>query len=135
MISVTLGVLLKPSLHLRVLVMAAHSVAMFALAWLYIWWAWLGVAVVLMSAGYYYARLKSPWVTAIEAAESGYRLLDRGVWRSVKLKSAFITAPLTVVWFKGEQGELYHLTLLRDSLGVDDYRRLRIHLRWHHDKP
>lgn len=135
MISVSLNIPLKPSLRLRVAVMAAHIVAVFALAWLHVWWVWLGSAVVLLSAGYYYARLTSPLVTAIEVTESGYQLLDRGVWRSVKLKSAFITAPLTVVWFKGEQGESYHLTLLVDSLGVDDCRHLRIHLRWRRDKP
>jgi hypothetical protein len=108
---------------------------MYALAWLHVWWAWLMMAAVLISAGYHYMRLTSPLVTAIAVNDAGYQLFVRGVWREVNLESAFITEPMTVISFKDEQGISYFLTLLRDSLSVDDYRRLRVHLRWCGDKP
>ncbi|BBP01516.1 hypothetical protein SFSGTM_22240 [Sulfuriferula nivalis] len=116
-------------------VLVAHGVAVFVMAWFFVWWASLAIVVLMGSAGLYDLRLKAPLITAIAVSETGYRLHDRGVWKSVELVSAFIALPLTVVKFRDDSGLSYFLTLLTDSLDADDYRHLRIHLRWLRDKP
>jgi hypothetical protein len=118
-----------------VAILVAHGVAIFAMAWLFVWWAGLAIVVLMISAGLSDLRLKSLLVTVISVTESGYRLFDRGIWKHAELVSAFVTVPLTVLRFKGESGKLHSLTLFTDSLDMEDYRHLRIRLRWQRDKP
>ncbi len=130
MISPDLKVTLQASTQLLMLVMAAHVVAVLALIVLNTVWAWLLIVVVLLSAIYYFVQIKSPKITAIDVGADSYRVHYQGVWQSVQLRSAFITAPLTVMHFVSEQGRAYYLTVLSDSLPSADYRHLRIRLRY-----
>lgn len=123
-------VLLHPSVRLLMLVMAAHVIALVALIVLNSMWAWLVIVVVLLSAAHYWVRLRSPHITAIDMGTDCCRLRYHGVWTSVQLRSAFVTVPLTVIYFVGEQGQAYYVTVLSDSLPMLNYRYLRIRLRY-----
>ncbi len=112
--------------------MSAHGMAILAL-----WLAAMpqlgqigGTILLCGSAIYYFKRLRSDAVTALEADASGYRLLDRGSWVAVQIEQAMVTTTLTVIQFKRESGRRVALALLPDSMDADDYRRLRVWLRW-----
>lgn len=126
----TVTVALRPSVRLLMLVMAAHVLTIFALITLNTMWAWLVVMVMLLSAAYYFVRLRSPLITAIEMGVDSYRVHYQGVWVDAQFRSAFVTAPVTVMHFVDEQGRAYYLTVLSDSLSMVDYRHLRIRLRY-----
>lgn len=112
--------------------MSAHALALFAvwLAALAKIWQIAATAVLTGSAIHYFRRLRKDGITALEADDSGYRLLDRGAWLDVQMRHALVTATLTVVEFKQTKGRRLSLVLLPDSLAADDYRRLRVWLRW-----
>lgn len=112
--------------------MGAHGLALLAL-WLAVSalpWQIGGSVFLLVSVIYYFRQLHSTPITIIEADDSGYRLLNQGLWLTAQLQHAFITAPLTVMQFKQENGRQASVVLLPDSVAADDYRRLRVWLRW-----
>ena len=123
-------VVLHPSARLLMLVMAAHVIALVALIVLNLMWAWLVIVVVLLSAAHYWVCSRSPHITAIDMGTDNCRVRYHGVWTSVQLRSAFVTVPLTVMYFVSEQGLAYYVTVLSDSLSMLDYRYLRIRLRY-----
>ena len=93
-------------------------------------WKAGGSVFLLASAVYYFQQLVSKSISAIEADDSGYRLLNNDVWFPAQLMEAFITAPLTVIRFRQENGRLATVVLLPDSVAAKEYRRLRVWLRW-----
>ncbi len=112
--------------------MSAHALTLLAL-WLTALtptWQILATVVLTGSAIHYFRRLHKDGITALEADDSGYRLLDRGTWLEAQMRHALVTATLTVVEFKQTNGRRRSLVLLPDSLAADDYRRLRVWLRW-----
>ena len=129
MINSDLMVVLYPSARLLMLVMTAHVMAVVALIVLNSMWAWLVIVVVVLSAAHHWVRLRSPHITAIDMCTDSCRVRYHGVWMSVQLRSAFVTVPLTVMYFVGQQGRAYYVTVLSDSLSMLDYRYLRIRLR------
>ena len=112
--------------------MSAHALALLALwlAALSSIWQVAGSILLGSSAIHYFRRLQTGGFTALEADDSGYRLQERGSWIAVQMQYALVTATLTVVEFKQADGKRLALVLLPDSLAADDYRRLRIWLRW-----
>ena len=112
--------------------MGAHGLAMLGL-WLAataLLWKTGGSVFLLASAVYYFQQLVSNAISAIEADDSGYRILNNDVWFPAQLIEAFITAPLTVIRFRQENNRLATVVLLSDSVAAGDYRRLRVWLRW-----
>lgn len=112
--------------------MSAHALALLALWLAALTPSWQIPATVVLtgSAIHYFKRLRKDGITALEADDSGYRLLDRGEWIDVQMRHALVTATLTVVEFKQANGRRLSLVLLPDSISADDYRRLRVWLRW-----
>ncbi|MHB1677340.1 MAG: protein YgfX [Sulfuriferula sp.] len=127
-----LNVPLQQSKLLLRLAMSAHALAIAALwlATLSEIWQIGGTVMLGGSAIYYFYQLHRDAVSAIEADDSGYRLLNRGSWVTAQLEHALVTATLTVIEFKQENGQRVSLVLLPDSVAADDYRRLRVWLRW-----
>lgn len=113
-------------------VMLMHAIAITAiwLAALTRYWQIGGTLILVVSAIYYFRQLRRVTVAAIEADESGYRVFYHGKWLDVQLWQAFITVPLTVIQFKPAIGRRIAIPLLADSLSADDYRHLRVWLRW-----
>ncbi|ARU32242.1 hypothetical protein CAP31_11500 [Sulfuriferula sp. AH1] len=112
--------------------MAAHGLAIPALwaAALASDWQIGGSVALVASAVYYFLQLRRVPVSAIEADETGYRLLHQGRWADAALQQAVITAPLTVIQFRLTSGARVAIPLLVDSMVADDYRHLRVWLRW-----
>ena len=112
--------------------MCAHALAVLAtwLAAVALPWQIGGTLLLTASAIYYFQQLRQLAVAAIEADETGYRLLHQGLWVDAALQQAFVTAPLTVIQFKLASGGRVVIPLLVDSMAVDDYRHLRVWLRW-----
>lgn len=74
------------------------------------------------------------FATAIQMGSGMFRCrLSSGVWlEDCVVSSAFVSSWLTVIQFgRSERGHVLPvLVLLPDSLGLEDFRRLRLFLRW-----
>ncbi len=114
------------------MVMCAHGLALMAiwLAALALFWKISGSVMLAASAVYYFRQLRQLPVAIIEADETGYRLFHQGGWVSVLLQRAFITTHLTVIQFRTKSGKRIAIPMLADSATPDDYRHLRVWLRW-----
>lgn len=112
--------------------MCAHVLAIMAtwLAAAVLPWQIGGTLLLTASAIYYFQQLRQSPISAIEADETGYRLLHQGIWVDADLLQAFVTAPLTVIQFKLTSGGRVTVPLLVDSMAANDYRHLRVWLRW-----
>lgn len=128
-----LRVPLFPSRRLAVLLVAMHGLAGVA-AWLALPLLWMRLAAaVVFAASLAYALLQPgrPPIAGLEIAQNGaFELQCGGAWEPVQLIDAFVTPQLAVLRFKLASGKPAALTLLPDSLGADDFRRLRVILRW-----
>lgn len=112
--------------------MLAHGLAIVSV-WLatpLLQWQMGGSLLLLTSALHYLRQWRRLPIAAIETDETGYRLLYQGSWLEARLQQAFVTVPLTVIQFRLATGKRIAITLLADSLAPDDYRHLRIWLRW-----
>jgi hypothetical protein len=73
-------------------------------------------------------------VTALRCAPDELQFcLRSGQWQAgTVLDGALVTRGLTVIRIATEDAEVGHsvVVLLPDSMDADDYRRLRVHLRW-----
>jgi len=124
---------LKPSrgLGLLLLVMAVLALAAVHLADVSAETAFvLGVAAIgLGVAGW---RRTSPMASLRIAADGRLQCLnDAAEWRDVEvLADSFVSTVLIVLRYRTEEGQVRTLTLLPDSAGADDLRRLRVSLRW-----
>lgn len=111
--------------------MSAHALALLALWLAALTPAWqIAATVALTASAIHYSRRLQNGITALEADAGGYRLLNRGAWLDAQMRHALVTATLTVVEFRLANGRRLPLVLLPDSLSADDYRRLRVWLRW-----
>jgi len=82
------------------------------------------------------ALLRSPRaIVALEISEGGALLFQtrRGDWeKGTLLDSSFVAPYLTVLNLKSEGGRFArHVVILPDSVAADEFRRLRVWLRWH----
>ncbi|MHB1246088.1 MAG: protein YgfX [Sulfuriferula sp.] len=121
------------SRRLMTILIAMHSVAGWA-----VWWAfpqdWIrisGSVVLLASLAYNVAQLGRRRFTGLELdADNSFRLCRAEVWQTAQLLDAFVTPLLTVIRLRLENGGTGVVTLLPDSLAEDDFRRLRMRLKW-----
>ena len=122
---------LAVSNRLRIALALAHGAGI--LAWWMVqetWWMrGIGTAALVSSAWWYDVKLRRPQLTAIEADDTGYRVLWRGTWQPAEVLEALITSQLTVINFRS-QGRRLDAILLPDNVEAEAYRRLRVWLRW-----
>ena len=87
--------------------------------------------VLLVSLAYNLAQLSQRRFTGLELdADNCFRLCRAEAWQTAQLLDAFVTPLLTVIRLRLENGGTGVVTLLPDSLAEDDFRRLRIRLKW-----
>lgn len=135
----TLMIAAGPSRQLAGLVGGMHVFAA-AMPWLVPTPYWLGMGlmpVVLGSAVYYLRRdcfRSLPHsLTALRLDEEGGCEFQArsGDWQSAKLLgSSFVTPYLTVLNLEAGSWFARHLVILPDAVNADDFRRLRVWLKW-----
>lgn len=136
----TLTIAAGPSRQLAILVAGMHgfAAAMFALLPLP---SWIAVVVLPLLAASAWFTLRRDCLRSLPGALVGLRLqADRrcefltrsGDWREAELLgSSFVSPYLTVLNLRPEGGRLArHLVLLPDALEAEDFRRLRVWLKW-----
>jgi hypothetical protein len=126
-----LRIVLQPSRYLLALLIAVHGLAGAALWLADLRWGWrlAGVAGLLASAVLYGIR-RAP-CDAVEIDDQGsWRVARQGRWHEASLIEAYVSPLLTVIRLRREDGKRLALTLLPDSLAQDDFRRLRVILKW-----
>jgi toxin CptA len=73
-------------------------------------------------------------IVALEIGDDGAALRERytGQWQACRvLGTTFVSSPLTVLNLElVNGGAVRHVVLLPDNVGRDDFRRLRVRLRW-----
>lgn len=113
-------------------------IAMHGVAGLAVWWAlpagWMrvgGITALAASLAYSVVQQSRRRFTGLELDPDGaFRLRRDDAWQTARLQDAFVTPALTVLRLRLENGSTAALTLLPDSLAGDDFRRLRIILKW-----
>lgn len=134
-----MNVRLKPSRRLVLVLAAAHSVAALLLwpldmpSWLKV----LGTLALAASLAYYvlhYAWLRMPGsVVALEVKHDGMGFRTRdGEWEACRpLPSSYVSSYFTILNLRaGDSRFARHVVILPDSLDAEDYRLLRVLLRW-----
>lgn len=126
-----LRIVLRPSRYLLALLIAVHGLAGVAL-WLSVpqYWLRLPGAAVLLASLIFFARRQSRHDGLEVDAGGVWRVGVKAAWQEAVLREAFVTPLLTVLRLQLNRGEQVTLTLLPDSLARDDFRRLRIILKW-----
>lgn len=135
-----LAVDLRPSRLLAAMLGAAGLAALALLLWLPLAGGMQAAAAVVLCAAVAYAIVHDAWrrlpwsVTALQlTADGSLRCLTRdGRWRDARvLGSSCVTASLTVLNLRLSGRRLpCSAVLLPDSLDAEDYRKLRVWLRW-----
>ncbi|BBP05349.1 hypothetical protein TPL01_15240 [Sulfuriferula plumbiphila] len=134
------------AMNLPPLRIAVHSsrrlmavlIAMHGMAGLAVWWAlpagWMrvaGITVLAASLACSVVQQSRRHFTGLELDHDGtFRLRRDDAWQTARLLDAFVTPALTVLRLRLENGDTVALTLLPDSLAGDDFRRLRVSLKW-----
>lgn len=131
---------LKPTRRLAVLLWSAHLAVVFLLFMLPValWIQWCGSAVLLLSAMLTVARFalrRGPHaVTALEFVDREMlrARTGNGVWHTGRvLGTSTVGAALAVLNLRfDDRGGAIHVVIPGDSLSADDFRRLRVWLRW-----
>jgi hypothetical protein len=136
-VSETLRIDLRPSRLLAVALMLVHGLALYAF-WISLpgWPAVLAGVVVLVSLAGTLARARQRIgrsVVSLEMAKDGRASWKdrRGAWHQGILgESHFVSVFLVVVDLRPLDGGATRVILLADSVAPDDFRRLRVWLRW-----
>ena len=124
---------LRPSRLLACILVLAHGLAL-AAAWIALggWARDLALAGILASLGACLARGRRV-PASLELHEDGRAawLTRQGGWRQGALgKNNFVSAALVILELtSGDEGR-YWMVLLGDSVSTEDFRRLRVWLRW-----
>jgi toxin CptA len=127
----SLSVSLKPSQHLLLIQSLAHAVAAGAVLTATLP-AWLA-AVLLLLIGASLARVRrvSPVETLLLSGDGRFETVGAGGTASEAIvhPHTLVLSFLVVLLYR-EEGRLRSMTLLRDSLTAEDFRQLRLWLRW-----
>jgi toxin CptA len=136
----TLTVAVGPSRQLTILVTGMHGFAA-AMCWLVplpLWLAAMLMPLVVASAGYHLGR---DGLRSLPAALVALRLhADRrcefqtrsGAWQEAELLGSSFVSPFLTVLNLQPAGRRFarHLVILPDALASEDFRRLRVWLKW-----
>lgn len=126
---------LQPSYRLALLLAVAHLCAV-AAAWLLSipWWIKLALlAVILASAGHQLLRLTGQSrIRRLILKDEGYLefLREDGTSGEARVHPQTTVTPLLVVLLLRQAGRIEALALLPDALDAEDFRLLRLWLRW-----
>jgi len=131
---------IRRSRSLAWLLLAAHIAAL-TLVWLPAMPPWLGApAALALIASLFFsllrvALLKTPQaVTAIEIGDDGAIAVQTrdGAWHPCRLSGdSFVSAWLTIMVLRQENRHAAkHVVLVPDNVDAEDFRRLRVWLRW-----
>lgn len=138
--AITSTVHLRPSWHLATLLVGVHCCAIFLL-WMIALPPWVIVAasmVIAASGALYVAkdalRTLPQSIVGMEIRGDGSCILETRSWARKEYKllaSSFVAPYLTVLNFK-PAGECFvkSVVILPDSIDAEDFRRLRVLLRW-----
>lgn len=125
---------LKPSVWLRVLMAAMGLLALLsiALASLSVQFQAMLVAGLFAASGWSIWKNRRPLPSLRLQSGGQIQVSVAGAdWRSAEvLPGSFVSPGLSVVRLRMEDGQKHGLTLLPDSAGPDELRRLRVSLRW-----
>ncbi len=135
-----LAIALRPSWRLAYLLGAAHLAAVGAVVVLDLsWWLTIPLVLALIAHGAAQAARvallrRADSVVAVEAGRASgvpFRTRD-GVWHEGRLLgSSYVSPGLTILNLKpaGARG-VRHVVIFSDAVDPDDFRRLRVWLRW-----
>lgn len=121
------------SRRLIAILVAMHCAAGLAIGWALpgAWMRATGLAVLAANLAYSMVRQARGRFTGLELDQDGeFRLRRNDAWLPAHLLDAFVTPALTVLRFRLQNDSTTALTLLPDSVASDDFRRLRIILKW-----
>lgn len=119
-----------PSRRQRAATLGLHALAGLALAWAHLPMPALsfGAALVLASAA---MRLLSPLPRVLRCDRDGsLHQRDGDTWRPLTLLPSSMVLPALTVLHVGDGRRRSTIVILSDSLPPEDFRRLRIWLRW-----
>ena len=136
---------LRPSHILAAILILAHGAAItvVALVGMQQWLQLLAIAALLANLAYVVARAAllrgSSAVVALEVtSDNALSIQTRsGEWIECEvLGSTYVVSFLTVLNLREiEKGSVRHIMILPDSMDAEDFRRLRVWLRWKHGTP
>lgn len=131
MFPLPLVVTLAPSRVLRVLLWLLHGLAAVAVLIADLPPLWqAGLLLALGGSLLWHARQTTPPLVLRGKADGSLERRSDDTWLRVELSASSTVLPrLTVLHIK-EQGSRRHLVILPDSLPAEDFRRLRVWLRW-----
>lgn len=121
------------SRRLIAMLVTMHFLAGLAVGWALpvAWMRVTGLAALAASLAYSMMRQARGRYTGLELDQDGaFRLRRNDAWLPAHLLDAFVTPALTVLRLRLENGKSVALTLLPDNLDKDDFRRLRVNLKW-----
>jgi len=138
-------IVLRPSRILAAILVIAHGAALAAVAlagmpaWLQQWVLTVSLVVNVVFEVWKAALLRAPnAVVAIEIARDDTLSIQtrRGKWVSCEvLGSSYVVSFMVILDLKGKDGAGRRAVILPDSLDAEDFRKLRVWLRWKRSAP
>jgi toxin CptA len=108
-----------------------HGLASVALLLADLAWAWRAVGLALVSISLGRAWRPMPTVSVRHDAGHGLEWLGPDAWRVVTVCPGSLVTPwICVLRLRTDTGHVQNVLILPDSLHADDFRRLRVWLRW-----
>jgi toxin CptA len=135
-----LKIAIRPSRRLALLLCAGHGVAAGAAAVVSLP-LWLNILLLLLTGASCAACLYGPVLLRRNASIIGLEVGNdgavniqtrRGEWQETRLlATSFVTSWMTVLnLLATDSGSVSHVVILSDSMAAEDFRRLRVRLRW-----
>jgi toxin CptA len=91
-------------------------------------------AIILINAAWSFRRLLNPDIVALKVnVKDGFFVLDRGGdWRPASVQGSSFVAPyLTLLHLKlHAERRLRYLVIMPDAVATEDFRKLRVWLKW-----
>jgi toxin CptA len=129
----------SPTLALLLLLAHGGALMVIAIVTLPFWAKTLAVAVIVASGAWTIQHALMPMVLELEVGEGGQASLRErdGSWHDARVVGSSFVAPwLTVVNLRlAGLRHTRHVVILPDSVALEDFRRLRVLLRWAPPRP